>query len=37
MSVVNNERDLTHRGYRSDRPGFLFRELDWQTEASVRA
>jgi lipopolysaccharide transport system ATP-binding protein len=37
MSVVNNERDLTHRGYRSDRPGFLFRELDWQTEASVRS
>jgi lipopolysaccharide transport system ATP-binding protein len=37
MSVVNNERDLTHRGYRSDRPGFLFRELEWQTEASVRA
>jgi lipopolysaccharide transport system ATP-binding protein len=37
MSVVNNERDLTHRGSRSDRPGFLFRELEWQTEPSVDA
>jgi lipopolysaccharide transport system ATP-binding protein len=37
VAVVNHDRDLTHRGYRADRPGFLFRELDWQTEAAVRA
>jgi lipopolysaccharide transport system ATP-binding protein len=37
LAVVNNERDLTHRGYRADRPGFLYRELEWQTEAAVSA
>jgi lipopolysaccharide transport system ATP-binding protein len=36
ISVVNNERDLTHRGFRADRPGVLFHELEWQTEVGVR-
>jgi lipopolysaccharide transport system ATP-binding protein len=31
VRVVNHDRDLTHRSYRNDRPGVLYRELEWET------
>ena len=31
VRVVNLDRDLTHRSYRNDRPGVLYRELEWET------
>lgn len=32
LNVVNRDLDLTHRSYRVDRPGLLFRRIQWNTE-----
>jgi lipopolysaccharide transport system ATP-binding protein len=32
LDIVNRALDLTHRSYRVDRPGLLFREIQWDTE-----
>ncbi len=31
LNIINNDRDLTHRSYRRDRPGFLFKDIKWDT------
>jgi lipopolysaccharide transport system ATP-binding protein len=36
LDIVNHDRDLTHRSYRRDRPGFLYREIKWDTEMQPR-
>jgi lipopolysaccharide transport system ATP-binding protein len=36
LRIVNHDLDLTHRSYRGDRPGLLYRELSWQTELLSR-
>jgi lipopolysaccharide transport system ATP-binding protein len=34
VSIVNTAEDLTHKSYRSDRPGLLVAGVDWQTRAT---
>ena len=31
FTVVNNNIDTTHKSYKKDRPGFIYKEIPWDT------